>query len=83
MSDHLSLDASDIAVAREANRQEAVLVSKDEDFVDLSIRKILLSQLLWVRCGNMTTTGLWTRISPLLPLAVAALEAGERIVEIK
>ena len=52
-------------------------------FVDFSKRGLLAGQLLWIRCGNMTTAGLWIRVAPLLPAAVAALEAGEQIVEIR
>lgn len=81
--DLLPFDASDIDIAREVRRQQAVLMSKDEDFVDLLNRGILESQLLWVRCGNMTTARLWIKMAPLLPGAVEALAAGERIVEIR
>lgn len=83
ISDHLPVNAPDIAVAHEANARHAVLVSKDEDFVDFCRRGLLTGQLLWVRCGNMTTAGLWVRMAPLLPFAVEALEAGEQIVEVR
>lgn len=81
--DVLTPDASDIEIALEANRRKAIVISKDEDFVDLSIRGVLLGPLLWVRCGNMTTSRLWRVIEPLLPTAEKSFAAGERIVEIR
>lgn len=81
--DRLPPDASDIDVAAEANRLGAILVSKDEDFVDLAARGILTMQLLWVRSGNMTTKRLWRLLEPLLPEIESAFAADERIVEIR
>jgi predicted nuclease of predicted toxin-antitoxin system len=83
MTECLPNDASDSDVAFQANRLDAVLVSKDEDFVDLSIRGVLQTPFLWIRSGNMTTPRLWALLEPLLPEAVRAFEAGDRIVEIK
>lgn len=83
ISEVLPIDVSDIQVAEEANRRRAVLVSKDEDFFGLSNRGFLTSPFLWIRCRNMTTQKLWIRLGPLLPIAVQAFAAGEKIVEIR
>lgn len=83
VGDVLPLDADDLAVAGEANRLKAVLVSKDEDFVDLSGRGVLQAQFLWIRSGNMTTAKLWMILEPLLPDIERAFVAGEKIVEVK
>jgi predicted nuclease of predicted toxin-antitoxin system len=79
----LPLDASDLDVAREASKLEAVLVRKDEDFVDLSNRAVLQTQFLWIRSGNMTTEKLWAILELLLPDIERAFAEGERIVEVK
>jgi predicted nuclease of predicted toxin-antitoxin system len=76
-------ETKDVDVAGEANRRGAILVSKDEDFVDLSRRGILTAPLLWLRLGNMTTAGLWQKLAPLLPEVESAFAAGDRIVEIR
>ena len=81
--DVLAPDASDMEIALEANHRNAIVISKDEDFVALSIRGVLVGPLLWVRCGNMTTSRLWRIIEPLLPTAEKSFAAGERIVEIR
>lgn len=83
LGDVLPLDAADLEVAREANRLKAILVSKDEDFVELSGRRELQVQFLWIRSGNMTTAKLWLILEPLLPDIERAFAAGERIVEVK
>jgi predicted nuclease of predicted toxin-antitoxin system len=79
----LGPEAPDIEVAMEANRRQAILVSKDEDFADLSRRGILLVPLLWIRLGNTTNVALWQKLAPLLPEIELAFAAGESIVEIR
>lgn len=83
VSASLSGDAEDLAVAQEANRLGAVLVSKDADFVQLSARGLLHQPFVWVRSGNMTTARLWYLLGPLLPAIVLAVEAGERVIEVR
>lgn len=79
----LAQEAKDVEVAEEANRRQAVLVSKDEDFADLSHRGILMVPLLWIRLGNTTNAALWQKLAPLLPEIESALAAGEKIVEVR
>ena len=76
-------EATDVEVAMAANEREAVLVSKDEDFAELSRRGVLAVPLLWIRLGNITNTALWTKLAPLLPQIEAAFAAGEKIVEVR
>jgi predicted nuclease of predicted toxin-antitoxin system len=79
----MAQEATGIEVAEEANRRQAVLVSKDEDFTDLSHRGILVVPLLWIRLGNTTNAALWQKLAPLLPEIEAAFAAGEKIIEIR
>lgn len=83
LHDVMNPDATDLHVAAEADRRHAILVSKDEDFVDLSQRGILTVPLLWIRCGNVTNVRLWQVLEPLLPRIEYALASGERIVEVR
>lgn len=76
-------NAHDLAVAGEANRLGAVLVSKDADFVQLSARGLLQTPFVWLRSGNMTTARLWYLLDPLLPAIVLAVEAAERVIEVR
>ncbi len=79
----LPADATDIHVALEANRRAAIVISKDEDFAQLSGRRILVTQFLWIRLGNMTAHRLWQTLEPLLPAIEKSFSAGERIIEIR
>lgn len=81
--DVLAANATDVEICEEANKRLAVLLTKDEDFVDLSTRDILRVQLVWLRIGNMNTPAVWAKLEPLLPSIEAAFAAGERIVEIR
>lgn len=76
-------EATDMEVALEANRRGAILVSKDEDFADLSRRGILIVPLLWIRCGNVTNARLWQVLDPLLPTIMQAFASGDTIVEVR
>ena len=64
------------------NEKGAVLVTKDADFVHLARLERTGPQVVWIRLGNVTNRALQARIRPVLPGLVAALEAGERIVEV-
>lgn len=44
---------------------------------------MLPARRIWIRIGNVTNAALWRVQEPTLPQIVAALEAGERIVEIR
>ena len=59
-----------------------VIVSKDEDFVDLVTRLDPPPQLLWVRLGNVTNRALRLAMSQSLERAIELLRAGVAVVEI-
>lgn len=80
--DKLKGDATDAEVADYAAGIRAVIISKDEDFVDLAKRGLIKHGVVWVRIGNVTNRVLWEKIYPLLPTIVSAIEAGEPLVEI-
>ena len=80
LHDALTPEAKDLDVAFEANRLEAILVSKDEDFADLSRRGILTVPFLWVRSGNVTNARLWQMLEPLLPESSQPLRLGKRLL---
>jgi predicted nuclease of predicted toxin-antitoxin system len=81
--DHLPPEAPDTEIAQLANSLPAALMSKDADFVALMDRNVLLTTLIWVRSGNIDTAQLWAAIEPNLSRIIAAIEAGDRMVEIR
>lgn len=72
-------DAQIFAALRDAGN---VIVSKDEDFVDMVTRLGPPPQVLWVTCGNVTNRVLHTVLSAGLPNGLELLKHGEPIVEI-
>jgi len=75
--------ATDREIWRVAPQQEAVVVSKDEDFVTLVTLQPEQAQVVWIRLGNTTKRGLLQWFAPLLSQVEQALERGERLVEVK
>ena len=74
--------APDDAVEVRARELEAVIWSKDSDFVDRGRRTQGL-QVVWVRLGNTSNAALQARIARHLPTIEAALAAGEALIEIR
>jgi predicted nuclease of predicted toxin-antitoxin system len=71
---------TDEAIAKWAEDEALILISKDEDF--LTIRLPDRFAFLWLRCGNATNRALtewlearWTRVEQLLA-------DGERVIEL-
>ncbi len=77
------VDATDLAIWQIATDREMTIISKDEDFVTLCLRTRAGPQLLWLRVGNVGNGPLWVRLSEILPQIIAALDAGERVVEFR
>jgi predicted nuclease of predicted toxin-antitoxin system len=74
--------APDRAIWDKASALTSVIVSKDEDFIQLS-RAGGGPQIVWVTSGNTSKRALLEMMEKIFPQIVAALEAGERIVEVR
>ena len=72
--------AADSAIWRYAMRQDAIVVTKDEDFAARRA-KTDGPQILWLRIGNATNRVLRAHLDAVWPEAIRWLEAGEPIVE--
>jgi predicted nuclease of predicted toxin-antitoxin system len=75
-------DATDIAIHDAAKKANAVLISKDSDFVELVMRHGPPPKLIWLTCGNLSNAALQTLLGARLREAVQLLEGGESIVEL-
>lgn len=73
--------ASDGVIAYRAIADDAVLVSKDEDFVTLRLPDRFA--LLWLRCGNASNNALTAWLEPRWGEVDRLLSAGERFVEVR
>lgn len=75
-------DAEDLEIFEAAKAQDAVIMTKDSDFVDLVNRLGTPPQIIWLTCGNTSNARLREIFTSTLSEAMQLLEAGESIVEI-
>lgn len=75
-------DAQDIEIFEAARAADAVIMTKDSDFIDLVCRLGTPPQILWLTCGNVTNRNLRLLLTATLPEALKQLQQGTMIVEI-
>jgi predicted nuclease of predicted toxin-antitoxin system len=75
-------EVSDAEVWRYATANDFVLVSKDEDFTQMSLRSADAC-LIWVRVGNCRRVALLDLFRRLWPTVLGRLGAGDRFIEIR
>lgn len=76
-------DAEDLEIFEAAKAQDAILMTKDSDFVDLVDRLGPPPQIIWLTCGNTSNARLREILSATLSDALELLGSGERLVEIR
>ncbi|TPW18020.1 MAG: hypothetical protein FD130_429 [Halothiobacillaceae bacterium] len=76
------IGASDRAIWEYAGANNAVIVSKDEDFFVLKSMQPDGPTVVWIRIGNTRKVELLRWFESLFPAIVSALERGEKIIEI-
>ena len=74
--------APDRAIWQRALDSNAVIVTKDEDFLTLRALRSDGPAIVWVRVGNTTRDVLLRVMAAALPQGVAALERGEAVIEV-
>lgn len=74
--------AADTAIWAEAMRDDAVVVSRDEDFVNL-LRDRGGARLVWIRVGNCTNPALLTTIQANWQAIEQRLSDGEHLIELR
>ena len=77
------LKATDPDIWEHARQQNAVIISKDEDFVDRWLLDQAPVTLIWIRKGNCSKRALLAWFEPLWPDALKRLEQGERLIELR
>ena len=76
-------EASDAEICRHAAENSLVIVSKDEDFSQTALRPESGLQVVWVRLGNCRKSALLAAFESSLPAVRLAIEAGERLIEVR
>src|SRR5215218_9737991 len=75
-------DAEDEEIFQAARRENAIVMTKDNDFVLLLDRLGPPPQVIWVTCGNTSNARLKEILTNTLPKALELLKSGEELVEI-
>lgn len=77
------LSASDSEIWQYAIHQDAVLITKDEDFADQVVLGRPAPIVVWVRVGNTTRRALLDWFAPRINEIVEMTESGERLLELR
>lgn len=75
-------DATDTEIYEAAKKVNAVVMSKDDDFIQLIRQKGAPPKLIWITCGNTSNAKMRDILSTALLKAKELLERGESVVEI-
>ena len=75
--------ASDPEIFFAARQADAVVITKDQDFVRLLERHGPPPKIIWVTCGNTSNAHMQQVLAAALPAALGLLGKGESLVEIR
>jgi len=74
--------ANDRTVWARAITDQAVIITKDEDFVVLQAIEPAGPAIVWVRFGNTSRKDVIARFDAALPDVIDGLQRGERLIEL-
>lgn len=75
--------ADDPTVWERARKENWVLLTKDEDFIDRWLLSDQPIALIWIRKGNCSNQALISWLEPVWPDVVKRLEQGEKLIELR
>ena len=75
--------ATDRPVWEHARIDNAVIITKDEDFANRWLLSNRPVPLIWIRKGNCSNRALLAWLEPLWPVALTRLEQGELLIELR
>jgi len=76
-------DSDDGSIANFANASDWVVVTKDEDIVELALDNKEGPRVVWLRIGNSTNRVLFAWLEPLWPEVIRRLQEGQRVIEVR
>ena len=77
------VQSKDLDLWNYAETHQAVIVTKDQDFAELVIRKNPGPGVVWLRIGNCKNATLLAWLISLWPEIVSRLAQGDRLVEVR
>jgi predicted nuclease of predicted toxin-antitoxin system len=76
-------NADDPVIWQRALQHNAVILTKDEDFVLLAATNPAAPVIVWLRLGNASTRALLAWLEPQLPAIESRLQQGEKLIEVR
>ncbi|WP_299284529.1 DUF5615 family PIN-like protein [uncultured Mucilaginibacter sp.] len=76
------LNSDDVEIFMKARAENAIIMSKDVDFLNLLEQFGVPPQIIWITCGNTSNTYMCNILQLALEQALQILTAGEPMVEI-
>ena len=76
------LTAEDLEIFQKARDADAVVLTKDQDFIQLQARLGAPPSIVWLTCGNASNKVLKDLMVRTWPKVQELLEAGEALIEI-
>jgi predicted nuclease of predicted toxin-antitoxin system len=76
-------NAEDTAIRAVAQRENWVVITKDEDFTEQVLGRGQGPQVVWLRIGNCTNRALFAWLEPLWPAILRQLETGAHVIEVQ
>lgn len=76
-------DAEDLDVFMAARKADAVIMTKDSDFIELLTRHGPPPKVIWLTCGNTSNMALRNILHTRLPMALELLTDRDPLVEIR
>lgn len=77
------VNASDPTIFGLARSADAIILTKDRDFVELVHRRGTPPRVIWITCGNTSNNEMMEVLDATFERACELLASGEAIVEIK
>jgi predicted nuclease of predicted toxin-antitoxin system len=65
-----------------AIQRDAIIISKDRDFVEWALTRMPSTKVVWVRIGNATNRNLLSHLALAWREVIEALERGDQVVEV-
>jgi predicted nuclease of predicted toxin-antitoxin system len=75
-------DASDLEIFQAARHADALVITKDADFLELLLKFGPPPKVIWLTCGNTSNDVIQKILLEKLPIALECLSAGEPLLEI-
>lgn len=75
-------DANDNTIFEKAYKQDAIVITKDSDFVHLSDQKANSPRILWITLGNTSNQRMREVLNDTFNQVITWFEEGEMLIEI-